>query len=169
MCVGLLAVDPSRYLTPAGSQGLAPHHDDVELWVVQTSGTKKWRLYEPLNGYSLPNAGSGDLEQSSLGPPVMEVELAVGDCLYMPRGTVHQAEAAGGSDSSHLTISTYQRCSYADLATHLLQVSGQLTADTPPLHAYHRSLHACMPCCCCGIQVNRTNFLHHHVLKTCAG
>jgi hypothetical protein len=42
-------------------------------------------------------------------------------CSYLPRGAVHQAVAAG-SDSSHLTISTYQRSSYADLATHLLQV-----------------------------------------------
>lgn len=60
--------------------------------------------------------------QDVLGEPVMEVELAVGDVLYMPRGTVHQATAQS-SDSSHITISTYQRCSYADLATHLLQVT----------------------------------------------
>jgi hypothetical protein len=59
--------------------------------------------------------------QDSLGEPVLEVELCVGDVLYMPRGTVHQATAQT-VDSSHLTISTYQRCSYADLATHLLQV-----------------------------------------------
>lgn len=91
--------------------------------MVQTSGKKRWRLYEPLNGFQLPNAGSGDLEQSALGPTVMEVELDVGDCLYMPRGTVHQAEAQE-VDSSHLTISTYQRCSYGDLATHVLQVGG---------------------------------------------
>jgi lysine-specific demethylase/histidyl-hydroxylase NO66 len=52
----------------------------------------------------------------------MEVELSVGDCLYMPRGTVHQAEAVQEGDCSHLTISTYQRCSFADLATHVLQV-----------------------------------------------
>lgn len=139
-CLPAVCCWPPRYLTPAGSQGLAPHHDDVELWVVQTSGTKKWRLYEPINGYNLPNAGSGDLEQSVLGPPVMEVELAVGDCLYMPRGTVHQAEASGGIDSSHLTISTYQRCSYADLATHLLQVSVQKDWGSHP----HALLQACV-------------------------
>jgi ribosomal protein L16 Arg81 hydroxylase len=114
------------YLTPAGSQGLAPHYDDVELWVVQTSGRKRWRLYDNVNGYMLPNASSPDFDQASLGKPCMEVELAVGDCLYMPRGTVHQAEAVEGVDSSHLTISTYQRCSFADLATHVLQVRGRL-------------------------------------------
>lgn len=62
------------------------------------------------------------LSQDSLGSPVLEVELNVGDVLYMPRGTVHQAVAADEGDSDHLTISTYQRSSYADLATHMLQV-----------------------------------------------
>lgn len=57
-----------------------------------------------------------------MGAPVLEAELCVGDVLYMPRGTIHQAAADGASDSDHLTISTYQRSSYADLATHLLQV-----------------------------------------------
>ena len=28
----------NAYITPAGTQGLAPHHDDVELWVCQTEG-----------------------------------------------------------------------------------------------------------------------------------
>lgn len=56
-------VGANAYLTPKGSQGLAPHHDDVELWVVQTAGKKKWRLYKPVNAYQLPNQPSGDLEQ----------------------------------------------------------------------------------------------------------
>ena len=34
--------------------------------------------------------------------------------LYMPRGTVHAATAQA-ADSAHLTISTYQRWSAADL------------------------------------------------------
>ncbi|WIA29285.1 hypothetical protein OEZ86_011790 [Tetradesmus obliquus] len=122
-------VGSNAYLTPAGSQGLAPHHDDVELWVVQTHGSKQWKLYQPINAYQLPNQPSGDLDQGSLGQLVLEVELCVGDVLYMPRGTVHQAAAQTG-DSSHLTISTYQRCSYADLATHLLQ-SSLLAQDEP--------------------------------------
>lgn len=60
--------------------------------------------------------------QESLGDPILSVELCVGDVLYMPRGTVHQAVADVDANSDHLTISTYQRASFADLATHLLQV-----------------------------------------------
>lgn len=28
----------NAYLTPKGAQGLAPHYDDVELWICQTQG-----------------------------------------------------------------------------------------------------------------------------------
>ena len=35
------------YLTPAGSQGFAPHYDDIEAFVVQLEGKKHWRLYNP--------------------------------------------------------------------------------------------------------------------------
>lgn len=56
-------VGSNAYITPRGSQGLAPHHDDVELWVVQTAGTKAWRVYAPLDGYALPNQPSGDLDE----------------------------------------------------------------------------------------------------------
>ena len=34
-----------RYLTPAGAQGFAPHFDDIEAFILQTEGSKRWRLY----------------------------------------------------------------------------------------------------------------------------
>ncbi|KAI8475926.1 MAG: cupin superfamily protein-domain-containing protein [Monoraphidium minutum] len=134
-------VGANAYLTPPGTQGLAPHHDDVELWVLQTAGSKAWRCYAPLDGFELPNASSGNLTQDVLGPPVLEVTLEPGDVLYMPRGTVHQAvaAAAGGVGSAHVTISTYQRSSYADLAMHLigsaLRAGGADPDRAPPLSA----------------------------------
>lgn len=35
------------YLTPPGSQGFAPHWDDIEAFVMQLEGKKRWRVYEP--------------------------------------------------------------------------------------------------------------------------
>ena len=37
----------NSYLTPPGSQGFAPHYDDIEAFVIQLEGKKHWRLYNP--------------------------------------------------------------------------------------------------------------------------
>lgn len=37
----------TRYLTPPGTQGFAPHYDDIEAFVVQLEGKKHWRVYKP--------------------------------------------------------------------------------------------------------------------------
>ena len=39
----------NAYITPAGAQGLAPHHDDVELFVCQTSGAPSQGCTMPLS------------------------------------------------------------------------------------------------------------------------
>ena len=51
---------------------------------------------------------------------MMEVVLEPGDVLYMPKGTVHQA-LAQESDSVHLTLSTYQRWTWGDVTSVMLQ------------------------------------------------
>ncbi|GFH08325.1 JmjC domain-containing protein [Haematococcus lacustris] len=110
----------NAYLTPPGTQGLAPHHDDVELWVCQTEGTKRWRVYAPLGGYPLPSQSSRNLRQEELGELLLDITMKVGDVLYLPRGTVHQAEAQE-QGSAHLTISTYQNWNWGALAQHMMQ------------------------------------------------
>ncbi|KAL0045819.1 hypothetical protein WJX82_005646 [Trebouxia sp. C0006] len=114
----------NAYLTPPGTQGLAPHHDDVDIFVCQTEGSKRWRLYNPRKGFALPAQPSGDLPEDTLGDPIMDVTLQVGDVLYMPRGTVHQAVAQKDA-STHLTISTYQNHSVGTLAQAVLHSAMQ--------------------------------------------
>lgn len=58
-------------------QGLAPHHDDVDIFVCQTEGSKQWRLYNPRNKFALPAQSSGDLPEGSLGDPILDVTLKV--------------------------------------------------------------------------------------------
>jgi len=98
-------VGSNCYITPAGSQGLAPHHDDVEVFVCQLEGSKRWRLYKPID--PLAEGCSGDLDRHLIGQPHIEVVLEPGDLLYMPRGTIHEAMAQEEL-SSHLTISAMQ-------------------------------------------------------------
>lgn len=40
-------VGANVYLTPPGSQGFAPHYDDIEAFVLQLEGRKYWKLYAP--------------------------------------------------------------------------------------------------------------------------
>lgn len=109
------------YLTPKGSQGLAPHFDDADVFVVQTEGVKCWRLFENLaEGEKLAQFSSLPLPKEGIGRLLAEIVLQEGDVLYLPRGTIHCARADEKVHSVHVTISTYQRNSICNLATELV-------------------------------------------------
>ena len=98
----------------------APELERYGFFVMLRTGRKAWKLYRPLDGFVLPNGPSDDLSQEVIGEPIMEAVLEPGDVLYMPKGTVHQA-LAQGSDSVHLTLSTYQRWTWGDVTSAVLQ------------------------------------------------
>ena len=95
--------------------------DDVEAFVLQLQGRKRWRVYAP--AVELASSSSGDLNRSTLGLPLIDAVLEPGDMLYMPRGTIHEASTALGSNlshcvsafSTHVTLSTYQQQAWAPL------------------------------------------------------
>lgn len=103
----------SAYLTPPCSQGLAPHHDDVCVFILQTEGSKLWHLWA--GEIELPEHHSDDISRTSLSntPPV-EVLLQQGDVLYLPRGTIHEA-ISQDTFSTHVTISVYQKYNFKTL------------------------------------------------------
>lgn len=78
-------------MTPKGTQGFAPHYDDIEAFVLQLEGRKRWRVYQPLNDEStLPRYSSENFNQDDLPKPIYDCILEQGDMLYFPRGFVHQ-------------------------------------------------------------------------------
>lgn len=95
-------VQANAYLTPPGSTGLTPHHDTHDVFVLQVAGTKHWTVREAVAEAPLGRHRS-DHEQAASQPVTFEVGLDPGDCLYLPRGTVHSAAAQQGT-SLHLTI-----------------------------------------------------------------
>jgi lysine-specific demethylase/histidyl-hydroxylase NO66 len=110
----------SFFLSFFSFQGLAPHHDDVEVFILQTEGSKQWKLYSPVGGHELPETHSYDLPPDGLQPlpePLHEVTLEQGDMLYFPRGIVHQACTGTGVFSTHVTFSTYQQHSWSAFLT----------------------------------------------------
>ncbi|XP_037541502.1 ribosomal oxygenase 1 [Nematolebias whitei] len=104
------------YLTPPGTQGFAPHYDDIEAFVVQLEGKKHWRVYSPRSeGEVLPVLSSPNFDQSEVGKPILDVVLEAGDLLYFPRGFIHQGNCLPDAHSLHITISSYQKNSWGDL------------------------------------------------------
>lgn len=105
-------------------QGFAPHFDDVDVFVVQAEGRKRWRVYAPLPHAALPRVSSHDFPNTpeAIGEPLLDVTLQPGDLLYLPRGTIHQAEALPGQHSLHLTLSANQRKTWLDFLAAATQV-----------------------------------------------
>lgn len=95
-------------------QGFAPHFDDVDVFVLQLEGRKRWQVYKPLPGSILPRASSRDFSPHEIGSPILEVVLEPGDLLYLPRGTIHQAQSLPDHHSLHLTVSANQRNTWID-------------------------------------------------------
>ncbi|CAB4065697.1 RIOX1 [Lepeophtheirus salmonis] len=88
-CLGSM-VGANMYLTPPGTQGFAPHYDDVDVFILQLEGKKHWRVYEPPT--KLPRFSSPNFSQSEMKEPIMDIVLEAGDLLYMPRETAMEED-----------------------------------------------------------------------------
>ena len=95
-------VQANAYYTPALAQGFSVHHDTHEVFVLQVSGSKRWRFYEPVVELPLKNQRWSP-RLGDPGEPVEDLVLEEGDTLYLPRGWPHEA-ASADADSLHLTI-----------------------------------------------------------------
>ncbi|XP_056203355.1 ribosomal oxygenase 1 [Falco biarmicus] len=120
----------NTYLTPPGTQGFAPHYDDIEAFVLQLEGKKHWRVYSPRKDAEvLPRFSSTNLTQAELGKPVLETVLEAGDMLYFPRGFIHQGDCLPDAHSLHITVSSYQRNTWGDLLEKLLPAALQMALE----------------------------------------
>ena len=100
-------VQINAYITPSASQGFAAHYDIHDVFVLQISGHKRWRIHEPVHVDPLRTQPWTDHRQAvsarASERPSVEVVLEPGDALYLPRGYVHAAEALGDV-CCHLTV-----------------------------------------------------------------
>lgn len=118
------------YLTPPGSQGFAPHYDDIEAFIIQLEGKKHWKLYSARNvNEVLPRYSSPNLTEEELGEPILDRVLERGDTLYFPRGVIHHASTPEDSHSLHITISCYQKFSWSDYMEKLIPIALQTAIE----------------------------------------
>mmetsp|Transcript_15856 Transcript_15856/g.23269 ORF Transcript_15856/g.23269 Transcript_15856/m.23269 type:complete len:626 (-) Transcript_15856:43-1920(-) len=114
------------YVTAAGKRTSAPPHTDKQdVIVVQTAGSKRWRVYTPPDPSRKPSAdmyarGKGDddlplyfLEEGAYGcQKLLDVTLNVGDVLFIPAAFPHTTDTVNDdalpgnpeSASIHLTF-----------------------------------------------------------------
>ncbi|MGW0393041.1 JmjC domain-containing protein [Streptomyces sp. NPDC003042] len=83
----------NAYLTPRTEQGFGAHHDPYHAWLTQVSGSKSWRLWAPDH-------------DPAKDPADLEVVLAEGDVLWIPRGWWHSG-SSGSEPSLHLTFTVW--------------------------------------------------------------
>jgi len=117
------------FLTPAGRDGYAAHHDPVDVFVIQTEGMKDWRGWTPSSDR---RGDSVHYTAEQLGEPALQTTLYPGDVLYLPYGTPHAA-AAKEQVSLHLSVTVKPR-RWRDL---LLETVGELMRDEA-FHAFPR-------------------------------
>jgi Cupin superfamily protein len=96
-------IQVNAYITAPASQGLVPHYDDHDIFVLQIQGSKIWHLYDG------PDVPPCELQKENRAvaidglPLLTDLCLEVGDVLYLPRGRVHAAET-NSEPSAHLTV-----------------------------------------------------------------
>ncbi|MFC4018691.1 cupin domain-containing protein [Micromonospora sp. GCM10011542] len=117
----------NAYLTPAGNQGFATHYDTHDVFVLQVDGRKHWRIHPPLLPDPLEKQTWGgradEVSATAQGPAALDVVLAPGDALYLPRGWLHSAQAQEAS-SLHLTVGIRALTRYA-LVEELLALAAE--------------------------------------------
>ncbi len=121
-------VQTNTYLTPPNAQGFRTHYDNHDVLVIQVEGEKVWRLYEmPI---AIPFRGEGfQLGQHEPGALRQEFVLKPGDCAYVPRGLMHDAQTSGGKASLHITVGLITR-TWADL---MLEAVSEVALRSPEL------------------------------------
>ena len=108
-----------------------------DVFVLQVSGEKHWQVRPPVLESPLRDQPWTDrrdaVRVAADGPPTVDAVLAPGDCLYVPRGWLHSAEALGGT-SIHLTMGVHV-WTRRQLADDLLSAAGRHLDADPAVRA----------------------------------
>lgn len=99
------------YLSPPSSRGAGAHYDIMSVFIRQVWGHKHWQVREPSMWWPTKKWEEGMPADT---PVVLEATLAPGDCLYVPRGFIHDGWTTD-SGSLHLTFSGAKPVTWVDI------------------------------------------------------
>ncbi|NNG39425.1 cupin [Flexivirga sp. ID2601S] len=130
-------VQANAYVTPPQNRGFDDHYDVHDVFVLQIEGSKRWIIHEPVHPDPLRDQPWTDRREAvadaAAGEPVIDTVLGPGDCLYLPRGWLHAAQAQGAV-SIHLTLGIHNWTRYA-VAEQLAQDALARLRQEPDLRA----------------------------------
>lgn len=141
-CAGLSTelghpVQANAYVTPPQNRGFDDHYDVHDVFVLQIDGTKRWLVHRPVHPDPLRDQPWTDrrpaVAEAAASEPYLDVVLAPGDVLYLPRGWLHAARAQGAV-SVHLTLGIHTWTRYA-LAEQLAQAALATLRADPAMRA----------------------------------
>jgi len=132
----------NMYLTNPGQKVSAPPHTDrQDVFVLQTQGQKRWRVFQPpppsARAIADPFArgkGKDELAEAELTmPPLIDAVLSPGHVLYVPAGYPHTTDTIHGIEdtsapSVHLTVGLDTHVwglSFAGLRSYALRRKGK--------------------------------------------
>lgn len=126
-------VQANAYITPPQNRGFDDHYDVHDVFVLQIAGSKRWVVHEPVHQAPLRDQPWTDrrsaVAEAAGHDPVIDTVLQPGDCLYLPRGWLHAAQAQD-EVSIHLTLGVHAWTRYA-LAEQLVQDALVRLRDDP--------------------------------------
>jgi 50S ribosomal protein L16 3-hydroxylase len=97
------------FATPAGASGFGWHYDCEDVFIVQTVGTKEYRLRaNTVNPRPTLDSMPRDMQFERETSPVLACTLIPGDWLYVPRGFWHRAFATEDSLSISVGVLSAQ-------------------------------------------------------------
>lgn len=99
-------VTAAVYLSPPHERAFPLHFDTHEVFVLQISGKKRWRLFPNTVEYPTESVSTRTVPRDAMGAPLLDGVLEAGDFLYVPRGMVHEAMTED-SQSLHMTVGVH--------------------------------------------------------------
>ncbi|MBW8685991.1 JmjC domain-containing protein [Chitinophaga rhizophila] len=109
------------FITPSNAQCFQVHYDEHDLFIIQISGSKRWKLFESAVYLPLEPQNKRAVDFSGLAL-LEDICLEQGDLLYLPRGFVHEVTTTDQL-SCHITLGLMNMSWIKRFADHLTQVA----------------------------------------------